>query len=224
MSAEQYRRSSSPTATATRCGSKKSRNVYDGVENPRNGSWYNGKPALYLGIQRQPGTNTVEVVDAVKALLPELQAQLPGSIQLAIRSDRSVSIRESVHDVKFTLVLTVVLVVLVIFLFLRNLSATIIPSLALPFSIVGTFAVMWALELQPRQPVADGADAVGRLRRGRRDRHAGEHRPAHGDGQAAHAGGARRLEGDLLHHHLDDASRWRRSSSRSCSWAASSAG
>jgi len=84
-------------------------------------------------------------VDAVKALLPELQAQLPGSIQMAVRSDRSVSIRESVHDVKFTLILTVVLVVLVIFLFLRNLSATIIPSLALPFSIVGTFAVMWAL-------------------------------------------------------------------------------
>jgi HAE1 family hydrophobic/amphiphilic exporter-1 len=145
MSAEQYR----PIVVAYRNGNPvrlgEVANVYDGVENPRNGSWYNGKPALYLGIQRQPGTNTVEVVDAVKALLPELQAQLPGSIQMAVRSDRSVSIRESVHDVKFTLILTVVLVVLVIFLFLRNLSATIIPSLALPFSIVGTFAVMWAL-------------------------------------------------------------------------------
>jgi HAE1 family hydrophobic/amphiphilic exporter-1 len=145
MSAEQYR----PIVVAYRNGNpvrlEEVANVYDGVENPRNGSWYNGKPALYLGIQRQPGTNTVEVVDAVKALLPELQAQLPGSIQLAVRSDRSVSIRESVHDVKFTLMLTVVLVVLVIFVFLRNLSATIIPSLALPFSIVGTFAAMWAL-------------------------------------------------------------------------------
>ena len=145
MSAEQYR----PIVVAYRNGNpvrlEEVARVYDGVENPRNGSWYNGKPALYLGIQRQPGTNTVEVVDRVKALLPELQAQLPGAIQMAIRSDRSVSIRESVHDVKFTLVLTVVLVVLVIFLFLRNLSATIIPSLALPFSIVGTFAVMWAL-------------------------------------------------------------------------------
>ena len=145
MSAEQFR----PIVVAYRNGNpvrlEEVARVYDGVENPRNASWYNGKPALYLGIQRQPGTNTVEVVDRVKALLPELQAQLPGSIQLAIRSDRSVSIRESVHDVKFTLVLTVVLVVLVIFLFLRNLSATIIPSLALPFSIVGTFAVMWAL-------------------------------------------------------------------------------
>jgi HAE1 family hydrophobic/amphiphilic exporter-1 len=145
MSAEQFR----PIVVAYRNGNpvrlEEVARVYDGVENPRNGSWYNGKPALYLGIQRQPGTNTVEVVDAVKALLPELQDQLPGAIQMNIRSDRSVSIRDSVHDVKFTLILTVVLVVLVIFVFLRNLSATIIPSLALPFSIVGTFAVMWAL-------------------------------------------------------------------------------
>jgi hydrophobic/amphiphilic exporter-1 (mainly G- bacteria), HAE1 family len=145
MSAEQFR----PIVVAYRNGNpvrlEEVARVYDGVENPRNGSWYNGNPALYLGVQRQPGTNTVEVVDRVKALLPELQSQLPGSIQMAIRSDRSVSIRESVRDVKFTLVLTVVLVVLVIFLFLRNISATIIPSLALPFSIVGTFAVMWAL-------------------------------------------------------------------------------
>ena len=118
--------------------------VYAGVENERNVSWYNGTRAIYLAIQRQPGTNTVEVVDAIKQLLPELTAQLPAPIQLAIRSDRSVSIRESVDDVKFTLQLTIALVVLVIFLFLRNLSATIIPSLALPFSIVGTFAVMWA--------------------------------------------------------------------------------
>ena len=146
MTADQFR----PIVVAYRNGNpvrlEEVARVYDGVENPRNASWYNGKPALYLGVQRLPGTNTVEVVDRVKAMLPELQAQLPGSIQLAIRSDRSVSIRESVHDVKFTLILTVVLVVLVIFLFLRNLSATIIPSLALPFSIVGTFAVMWALD------------------------------------------------------------------------------
>jgi HAE1 family hydrophobic/amphiphilic exporter-1 len=118
--------------------------VYDGVENDRNASWSNGTPTIYLAIQRQPGTNTVEVVDGIKAMLPQLQASLPGSLTLAIRSDRSESIRESVNDVKFTLLLTVFLVVMVIFLFLRNISATIIPSLALPFSIVGTFAVMWA--------------------------------------------------------------------------------
>jgi hydrophobic/amphiphilic exporter-1 (mainly G- bacteria), HAE1 family len=118
-------------------------NVYDGVENPHSASWFNDTRTIYLAIQRQPGTNTVEVVDAIKATLPTLQAQLPAAVNLAVRSDRSVAIRESVSDVKFTLLLTVFLVVLVIFLFLRNVSATIIPSLALPFSIVGTFAVMW---------------------------------------------------------------------------------
>ena len=144
MSAEEYR----PIPVAYRNGSpvrlSEVANVYDGVENPRNASWYNGTPTIYLAISRQPGTNTVQVVDAIKALLPELQKQLPAALELGIRSDRSVSIRESVDDVKFTLVLTVCLVVMVIFLFLRNISATIIPSLALPFSIVGTFAVMWA--------------------------------------------------------------------------------
>jgi len=144
MSAEEYR----PIPVAYRNGSpvrlSEVANVYDGVENPRNASWFNGKPTIYLAISRQPGTNTVQVVDAIKALLPELEAQMPAALDLAIRSDRSVSIRDSVNDVKFTLLLTVFLVVMVIFLFLRNLSATIIPSLALPFSIVGTFAVMWA--------------------------------------------------------------------------------
>ena len=144
MAAEEYR----PIVVAYRNGSpvrlSEVANVYDGVENPRNASWFNGTPTIYLAISRQPGTNTVQVVDAIKQLLPELQTQLPAALSLGIRSDRSVSIRESVEDVKFTLMLTVFLVVMVIFLFLRNLSATIIPSLALPFSIVGTFAVMWA--------------------------------------------------------------------------------
>ena len=93
-------------------------------------------------MQRQPGTNTVEVVDRIKELLPSFREQMPPSVKLDILYDRSESIRESVNDVKFTLVLTVALVVLVIFLFLRNVSATIIPSLALPMSIVGTFAAM----------------------------------------------------------------------------------
>ncbi len=119
--------------------------VYSGVENERNAGWYNGTRTIYLAIQRQPGTNTVEVVDRIKALLPDLEKQLPASVQLRVRSDRAVPIRESVDDVKFTLLLTIGLVVMVIFLFLRNVSATIIPSLALPFSIVGTFAVMYTL-------------------------------------------------------------------------------
>ena len=114
----------------------------DGVENDKIASWFNGTRAIVLTIQRQPGTNTVEVVDAVKALLPSFRSQMPASVKLEVLIDRSQSIRESVADVKFTLLLTIALVVMVIFLFLRNLSATVIPSLALPMSIVGTFAVM----------------------------------------------------------------------------------
>jgi hydrophobic/amphiphilic exporter-1 (mainly G- bacteria), HAE1 family len=120
--------------------------VYDGIENDKSAAWYNGERTIYLAIQKQPGTNVVAVCDAVKALLPTFKEQLPPSLGLDIRTDRSVPIRESVADVKFTLLLTIGLVVAVIFLFLRNVSATIIPSLALPASIVGTFAVMYLLD------------------------------------------------------------------------------
>ena len=120
--------------------------VIDSVENDKIAGWFNDRRAITLAIQRQPGTNTVEVVDAIKRLLPSFRAQLPASVNLDIRYDRSVSIRNSVNDVKFTLLLTVSLVVMVIFLFLRNLSATVIPSLALPMSIVGTFSLMYLLD------------------------------------------------------------------------------
>ncbi len=116
--------------------------VVDGVENDRIGNWYDDRQVITLAIQRQPGSNTIAVVDAVKAKLPSLRAQLPGALRLDVLFDRSVPIRESVHDVEFTLVLTIALVVLVIFLFLRNVRATLIPSLAVPASIVGTFAAM----------------------------------------------------------------------------------
>ncbi|HSQ15102.1 MAG TPA: efflux RND transporter permease subunit, partial [Candidatus Binatia bacterium] len=119
--------------------------VVDGVENDKVASWYKNTRAVVLAIQKQPGTNTVEVVDAIRLLLPTFRSQMPASVDLAILYDRSVSIRDSVHDVKFTLILAICLVVLVIFLFLRNVSATVIPSLALPMSIVGTFAVMYLL-------------------------------------------------------------------------------
>jgi HAE1 family hydrophobic/amphiphilic exporter-1 len=121
-------------------------NVYDGIEDDKTASWYNDSRTIYMAVQRQPGTNTVEIVDSIRALLPTIQEQMPASLTLAIRSDRAAPIRDSVHDIKFTLILTVVLVILVIFLFLRNISATIIPSLALPASIVGTFAVMSLLD------------------------------------------------------------------------------
>ncbi len=118
----------------------------DSVENTRVASWFKDKRAVILGIQRQPGANVVEVVDAVKDILPGLRAQIPQSIKLEVFFDRTQSIRESVHDVQLTMIGTVVLVILVIFLFLRNVSATIIPSLALPMSIIGTFAVMNLLD------------------------------------------------------------------------------
>ncbi|MEW6185888.1 MAG: efflux RND transporter permease subunit [Thermodesulfobacteriota bacterium] len=117
--------------------------VMNSVENNKVASWYIDERSIGLAIQRQPGTNTIEVVDNIKKLLPAFQEQLPASVDLISLYDRSASIRESVNDVKFTLVLAILLVVLVIFFFLRNLSATIIPSLALPMSIVATFAVMY---------------------------------------------------------------------------------
>ncbi|HEX2438365.1 MAG TPA: efflux RND transporter permease subunit [Methylomirabilota bacterium] len=119
--------------------------VIDSVQTDKVASWYNDERAVILAIQRQPGTNTVEVVDAIRALLPTFRTQLPASVNLNVLYDRSVAIRESVHDVEFTLMLSIALVVLVIFLFLRNLSATVIPSLAVPMSIITTFAIMYLL-------------------------------------------------------------------------------
>jgi hydrophobic/amphiphilic exporter-1 (mainly G- bacteria), HAE1 family len=120
--------------------------VLDDIQDNKNASWFDGDRAITLAIQRQPGTNTVEVADAVKRQMTTLIPQLPPSIVVNTLYDRSLSIRQSVDDVKVTLFITLVLVVLVIFLFLRNLSATVIPSLALPLSIVGTFAVMYLLD------------------------------------------------------------------------------
>ena len=123
--------------------------VLDSVENDKTAAWYvdpkSMERAIVLAIQRQPGTNTVEVVQSVRSLIPNFERQLPASTSLNVLYDRSESIRSSVSDVKFTLLLTLFLVILVIFLFLRNVSATVIPSLALPMSIVGTFAVMYLM-------------------------------------------------------------------------------
>jgi HAE1 family hydrophobic/amphiphilic exporter-1 len=119
--------------------------VRDDVQNNKVAAWYGATRGIILAVQRQPGSNTVQVADAVMALIRQIQPQLPASVKVDVLFDRSVSIRESVKDVQFTLLLTLCLVVMVIFLFLRNLSATIIPSLALPLSVVGTFAVMYLL-------------------------------------------------------------------------------
>jgi len=120
-------------------------NVMDGAENVQQAAWMNQTPAVIVNIQRQPGANIIAVVDRVKALLPQLQTSLPSAVQVHILTDRTETIRASVKDVQFSLLLTIALVVLVIFLFLRNLSATIIPSVAVPLSLVGTFGVMYLL-------------------------------------------------------------------------------
>ena len=117
--------------------------VVDGAENVKQAAWMNKVPAVIVNIQRQPGANIIQVVDRVKTLLPQLQTTLPPTVQLSVLTDRTVTIRASVKDVQFSLMLTVALVVMVIFLFLRNLSATIIPSVAVPLSLVGTLAVMY---------------------------------------------------------------------------------
>ena len=120
-------------------------NVVDSVQTTQLYNIFDGQPSIVLGVQRQPGTNTIEVVDGVKALLPQFKAVLPPSVSLVPIYDSAVNIQASVNDVKFTLLLAMMLVVMVIFLFLRNLSATVIPSIALPISVFGTFAVMYEL-------------------------------------------------------------------------------
>ena len=145
MSAAAYR----PMIVAYRNGSpvrlEQLGRVIDGVQTDKVASWYNDERAVVLAIQKQPGTNTIEVVDSINRILPAFRSQLPASVNLNTLYDRSASIRGSVHDVQFTLMLAIALVVLVIFLFLRNVSATLIPSLALPMSIMGTFMVMYVL-------------------------------------------------------------------------------
>jgi multidrug efflux pump len=119
--------------------------VSDGIENTMQAAWMNTDPAVIVNIQRQPGANIIGVVDRIKKLLPQLQGSLPAAVKVSILTDRTETIRASVKDVEFELMLTVGLVVMVIFLFLRNLAATVIPSVAVPLSIVGTFGVMYLL-------------------------------------------------------------------------------
>jgi multidrug efflux pump len=119
--------------------------IVDAAENSQQAAWMDRQPAVIVNIQRQPGANIIAVVDRIQKLLPQLQTSLPASVQVRVLTDRTVTIRASVKDVEYELMLTVALVVLVIFLFLRNLAATIIPSFAVPLSIVGTFAVMYLL-------------------------------------------------------------------------------
>ncbi len=119
--------------------------VIDDVENTKQAAWMNETPAVIVNIQRQPGTNVIEVVDRVKRLLPQLQGTLPSSVQVSVLTDRTTSIRATVRDVQFELVLAVALVILVIFLFLRTIPATVIPAVAVPLSLIGTFGLMYLM-------------------------------------------------------------------------------
>ncbi|MYN24911.1 efflux RND transporter permease subunit [Duganella levis] len=121
--------------------------VQDSIENTQNSSTINGRDAILLQVQRQPDANTVATVDAIRALLPRLASQLPGSVHIQLLNDRSISIRNAIHDVNLTMLLTIALVVLVILLFLRQLMATLIPAISLPVSLLGTFGLMFALNL-----------------------------------------------------------------------------
>ncbi len=124
-------------------------NVVDGTENSTQAAWMNQTPAVIVNIQRQPGANTIKVVQSIKKILPQLTANLPASVQVIPLTDLTTSIQASISDVEFELMLTVGLVVLVIFVFLRSLRATIIPSVAVPVSLVGTFGVMYPAGVQP---------------------------------------------------------------------------
>jgi hydrophobe/amphiphile efflux-1 (HAE1) family protein len=150
MKAADYR----PLVVAWRNGSpirlEEVANVKDSVEDDKNSSWFNTpdttERAVNLMIMRQPGSNTIEVTNSIRTLLPYFQSQLPPAVNLMIRMDRSKNVRQAFHDVQFTMIITLALVILVIYLFLRNVSATLIPAMALPFSIMGTFAVMYVMD------------------------------------------------------------------------------
>jgi multidrug efflux pump len=137
--------------------------ISDGVENDKLAAWMNQTPAVIVNIQRQPGANTIEVVDSIEKLLPKLKGNLPASVKLQVLTDRSNTIRASVKDVEFELVLTIGLVILVIFLFLRSFTATVIPAVAVPLSLVGDLHGHASAGLQPQQPNAHGIYHLDRL-------------------------------------------------------------
>ena len=178
--------------------------VIDDTENVKQAAWMNQTPAVILNIQRQPGANIIAVVDRIKTLLPQLRASLPPAIKVSILTDRTTTIRASVHDVEFELLLTIGLVVMVIFLFLRTAAGTVIPSVAVPLSLVGHLRRHVPARLQPQQPDADGADDLDGLRRRRRHRDDREHHALHRGGRAAARGGAEGIGADRLHHPVAD--------------------
>ena len=178
--------------------------VRDSVQDLRNAGSADGKPSVLLIINRQPGANIIETVDRVRALLPQLRASIPAAIDMKVVQDRTPTIRASLKEVGRALVIAFGLVIMVVFLFLRNLRAALIPAVAVPVSLVGTFGVMYLCGFSARQPVADGADRRDRLRRRRRDRRAGERVAAHRARRAAVRGCTERRARGRLHRAVDE--------------------
>ena len=178
-------------------------NVVNSVANTQTLSTYDGTPSLILAVFREPDANTVDVVNQVKAALPKFHSDLGTSGSLNVLNDRSISIVQAVADVEMTLAITIALVALVILLFLRRLTITVIPILAVPISLIATLGGDVSARLLDRQHLAARPDAGGRPGGRRRHRHAGEHRAPHRGGHAAVRGRARRQSRGRLHHHLD---------------------
>ena len=177
--------------------------VQDSVQDVRNLGMSNGQPSVLVILFRQPNANIIETIDNVKAELPHLEAAMPADMNVTVAIDRSTTIRASLHDTELTLVMAVLLVTLVVFLFLRNISATLIPGVAVPISIFGTFGAMYLLGYSLDILSLDGADHRDRLRRRRRDRRPGKYLPPYGRGHAAHAGGVPRRARGRLHGAVD---------------------
>jgi multidrug efflux pump subunit AcrB len=178
--------------------------VVDGVENNKLAAWMNYTPAVIVNIQRQPGANTIEVVDKIEKLLPRLESTLPQAAHVQIVTDRTVSIRASVKDVEFELLLVIGLVVMVIFLFLRSVPATIIPSVAVPLSLVGTFGVMYLAGYSLKQSHHDGAHHFDGVCGGRRDRDDRKYFPLHRGWRQADGCGLEGRRADRFHHSVSD--------------------
>ena len=174
-----------------------------GPQDTTQAAWADGKRGLVLVIYKQPGANVIDTVDRINAELPRLQATIPPAIKIFTLADRTQTIRAAVMDVQFTLLLTIALVVMVIFIFLRNLWATIIPSVTVPLALLGACALMWLVGYSLDNLSLMALDHRGGLRGGRRHRDAGEHHPLRGRGRGAVRGRAQGLARDHLHHRLD---------------------
>ena len=178
-----------------------------GARNSRSAAWFNAQPSVLLVVTKQADANVIDTVDRIYEMLPELKRWIPAGIEISVLSDRTETIRASVHDMQLTLLATIALVMLVVFLFLRRAAATLAAGVTVPLALAGTCAAMWAGRLLDRQYLADGARRLGRLRRRRRHRHDRERVPQSGEGHDAAPRHHRGRAADRLHRASRSASR-----------------